>query len=398
MRAQAPRYISGNASKQVVNMRKLQLLALSLGVLIVVLLASKRPQEREEQRPRQQPRQVEQEPEKPPRPTVRDALDSISRQDLERNLGYLASDELEGRMSGKKGNRLAAEFIKKEFEKLGLPTENHKFMIRRMNPGPKNEIGDDFTENVYAWMEGNDPQLKNEVVVVGAHMDHIGYGPSMSRWGGSKIHPGADDNASGTAALLEIAKAFSKMKGQNKRTVVFMAFSAEEMGLKGSLHYVNNPIFPKGAPDLKKHVFMLNMDMVGHLGKGQTMAFDDGSSSPDIGDAIRGLAVKYNFASTITFRGASGSDHAPFYNKKVPVAFLHTGLHKFYHTPNDTVDRINFDGLEQVSRYGFELAWVVCNSAEKPAFDYGSFNEMDYEHDHGQKDVPFEEKPRREDE
>ncbi len=375
-------------------MRKLQVLVITLAVIIIVLLYTKQDSGLRIQKP------PEFEP--PPalpldkdkqQPTVKAALDKITKNELEKSVSYLTSDELEGRMSGKNGNKLAADFVKKEFERAGLPTEYHKFMIRRMNPGPKREIGDDFTQNVYAWLEGNDPSVKDEVVVVGAHLDHIGYGPSMSRWGGGKIHPGADDNASGTAALIEIAKAFASLKGQNRRTVVFMAFSAEEMGLKGSLHYVNNPIFPKGNPDLKKHIFMLNMDMVGNLGKNQTLAFDDGSSSPDIGDMIRSLSTKYSFASSITLRGSSGSDHAPFYNKKIPVAFLHTGLTRYYHTPSDTADKLNYEGLEKVAKYGFELSWLVANSGIKPAFDFGSFSEMNYDHDHGQKGVQFEDKP-----
>ena len=172
-----------------------------------------------------------------------------------------------------------------------------------------------------------------------------------------------------------------------------MAFSAEEMGLKGSLHYVNNPLFPRANPSIAKHIFMLNMDMVGYLGQAQTASFEDGSSSPDIGQIIKDLGNKYSFAKSITLRGSSGSDHAPFYNKKVPVAFLHTGLHSYYHTPKDTADKINFDGLVKVTKYGFELAWTVCNSTNKPEFDYGSYREMDYNHDHGQKDLPFPEKP-----
>ena len=374
-------------------MKKLQIIVLCLAIIMIVLLLSKNEfhhnsKEEEIVKPKTElaPKQL--------LPTVSDAIEKIDEQELKRNLEYLASNELEGRMSGKKGNKLAAEFIKKKFESFGLPTEYHKFPIRRINPGPKNEIGDDFTQNVYAWIDGNDPAVKDEVVVIGAHLDHIGYGPSMSRANKiTKIHPGADDNASGSVALLEIAEAFSVLKGQNKRTVVFMAFSAEEMGLKGSLHYVNNPLFPRNNPSLSKHIFMLNMDMIGHLSKNKTASFDDAISSADIGDLIKKLNDKYVFAKKITLRGASGSDHAPFYNKKIPVAFLHTGLHEYYHTPRDTAEKINYEGLEKVTRYGFELAWEVCNSGQKPEFDVGSFNEMDYSHDHGHKELPFEEKP-----
>ena len=105
------------------------------------------------------------------------------------------------------------------------------------------------------------------------------------------------------------------------------------------------------------------------------------------------ILIKDDFAKNITLRGSGGSDHAPFYNKKVPVAFLHTGLHEYYHTPKDTSDRINYDGLEKVSKYGFELAWTVCNAVERVEFDYGSFKELDLNHDHGQKDMPLEENP-----
>lgn len=311
-------------------------------------------------------------------------IDDIEPKILKTNLQYLASDQLEGRMSGKKGNILAAAFIKQEFEKIGLDTTYHKFKIKKINPGPSDEIGDDFTQNIYGWLDGNEELLKNEIIVIGAHMDHIGYGPNMSRFGSGKIHPGADDNASGTVALIEIAKSFSKLKGKNKRTVVFMAFSAEEMGLLGSKFYCENPIFPKDSPDIKKHVFMLNMDMIGYLNNGaHKSAFSNGNSSIQIDKIINELSDKYNFAKTITSRRSGGSDHACFYNKKIPIAFLHTGLHPHYHKPSDTSDKINYDGLCEITKYAFELSWKVCNEEESPIFNVADFEEMDLTHDHG---------------
>lgn len=338
------------------------------------------------------PQWVEPEPEPEPEPdpyTFEDAVTSITEESLKKDLYYLASDELEGRMSGKRGNVIAAKFIKDKFESFGLKTMYHRFRIRRMNSGPKNERGDDFTQNIYGWIEGNDPELKDEIVVIGAHMDHIGYGPSMSRWGGGRIHPGADDNASGTVALLEIAEAFSMMKDRVKRTIVFQAYSAEEMGLIGSRYYCNNPEFPIYNPSMKKHVFMLNMDMIGHLGQGRfATSFFDGNSSIDIDRYIRELNEKYSFARSITGRRGGGSDHACFYNKRVPVAFLHTGGHSHYHKPSDTPDRINYSGMEKVARYGFELAWKVVQSEASPTFNHGGFKELPYIHDHGHG-VPF---------
>ena len=318
--------------------------------------------------------------------TFTEALNSISEADLKKNLGYLASQELEGRMSGKKGNVIAADFIKKKYESYGLNTMYQKFSISRMNPGPKGETGDNFTQNIIAWKIGS--EKPNEIVVIGAHMDHIGYGPRMSRSNRIAVHPGADDNASGTVALLEIAKAFSKLKP--KRTVVFQSYSGEEMGLIGSRYYCSNPLFPKGQPDIRSHVFMLNMDMIGYLGRGHFFAgFHTGESSFDISKIINELNGKYSFARKITSRGSGGSDHASFYNRGVPIAFLHTGLHAYYHKPEDTANRINYPGIERVARYGFELAWRVVNDPIAPAFNHGGFKPMEYTHDHGHPGVPF---------
>lgn len=372
-------------------MRKLQLIVIVMGIMLLVVYASKTRKEDVAVQPPPPVQPDEVTPPKPREPTYEEALASISEQELKKHLEYLASQELEGRMSGKRGNVVAAQFIKKLYSDFGLETMYHKFNIERMNPGPNNETGDNFTQNIYAWIEGNDPVLKDEIVVIGAHMDHIGYGPKMSRWGGGKVHPGADDNASGTVALIQIAKAFSMLKGKNKRTVVFQSYSAEEMGLIGSRYYCNNPVFPKDNPNMSKHIFMLNMDMVGYLGQAKTLAFNSADSSLDIKAIIGELSGKYSFANSVTSRGSGGSDHASFYNKKVPIAFLHTGLHPHYHTPTDTADRINFAGVEKVAKYGFELSWKVVNSDSRPRFNWGDFRPMEYTHDHGHTEVKFPE-------
>jgi Zn-dependent M28 family amino/carboxypeptidase len=135
---------------------------------------------------------------------------------------------------------------------------------------------------------------------------------------------------------------------------------------------------------------MINLDMVGYLGRGQYFTgFNSGDSSPDIGRIIEDLNKKYSFAKKITSRGSGGSDHASFYNKRVPIAFLHTGLHRYYHTPDDTADKINYDGIEKVARYGFELAWRICQAEGQPIFNVAKFKEMPYVHDHGHPEVPF---------
>ena len=313
--------------------------------------------------------------------TYDDALASINSENIKKMVYYLASEELEGRMSGKKGNVIAADYLKKEYESYGLPTMYHRFSIEKLNSGPKRELGDNYTQNVYAWIEGSN---KDQIVVVGGHMDHIGYGPSMSRSRIIAIHPGADDNASGTAALLAVAKAFSMVKNQLKRTIVFQSYSAEEMGLIGSRFYCNDPVFPLQSPSISKHIFMLNYDMVGTLDSGEFYSgFYDGNSSAEITKYIKELDQKYSFAKRITSQGSGGSDHASFYNKKVPVAFLHTGLHSRYHTPADKPDTLNYEGIEKIAKYSFELLWKVVQNETYPAFNYSEFKEMEYNHDHG---------------
>lgn len=317
--------------------------------------------------------------------TYSDALNSITENQLKDHLQYLASDELEGRMSGKLGNVKAFLYVEEKFKSYGLQVMKHQFSIRRLNPGPKNEMGNNFTHNVYAWIEGNDPKLKNEILVIGAHGDHIGYGPSMSRTPNRReVHHGADDNASGTSALLEIAEAFSLVKDKVKRTVVFQCYSAEEMGLIGSRYYCDNPTFPLNNPNIKNHIAMINMDMIGYLNKGSyPVAWSSGSSSIDMSKYISELNNTYPFANTITSRGSGGSDHAPFYNKRIPVAFLHTGSHPYYHTPDDTADKINYKGMELVAKYAFELAYKISQNNNPPQFNVAIFEPMPYIHDHG---------------
>lgn len=356
-------------------MKKLQLVIVALWIMTIAVYISKTTRIPDPER--------NSEMERPGKrlDTLEEALGKITSDSSKSTVFYLSSQELEGRMSGKKGNEAAAEFIKGNLEKLGYQTRYQKFNIEKMNPGPKKETGENFTSNVCAWSTGSDDDLRKEVVVVGAHFDHIGYGPRMSMQPGkARVHPGADDNASGTAALLEIAKALSNV--EKKRTLLFIAFSAEEMGLLGSRHYVENPLLPENEPNIANHVFMLNMDMVGHL-KNAKRPTSYSDVSIDINRHIGELGEKYPFAKLITSRTSGGSDHASFYNKRVPVAFLHTGGHEYYHTPQDTPESLNYEGLEKVSKYAAELTLRVCNDRKKPAFNHNNFKKMSSDHDHG---------------
>lgn len=317
-------------------------------------------------------------PQTTPSLTIENSVLSITAEECKSDLAYLASDELEGRMSGKKGNVLAAKFIKDRLDRAGLRTLTQRFKIKSINPGPKQEVGDEFTENVYAVIEGS--EIPDEIVVMGAHFDHIGYGPKYSRGGGLEVHNGADDNASGTVAVLEAATALAGLKP--KRTILFQFYSAEEMGLLGSRHYCENPMFPESNPDISKHIAMINLDMVGHL-RTSEYKVSVPESAPDIGKIIDELTTRYGFARNVTGRGTGGSDHASFYNKRIPVAFIHTGLHRHYHTPSDDLETLNIDGIAQIARYAAELVWMLADEANVPEFDESKFEEMPYLHDHG---------------
>ena len=200
-------------------------------------------------------------------------------------------------------------------------------------------------------LEGNGP-LANETVVVGAHYDHVGYGSFGSRGKkeeqGKKIHFGADDNASGTTAVMELARRFAAMKDRQGRRLVFMLFSGEELGLLGSQHYSENPLFP-----LKDTVFMLNLDMVGRMVTDKSIKKDilvcegvkTGEGFEELVDKING---KYNFQITKKSGTSPYSDHASFFRKKVPVIFYWTDTHVDYHRPSDTPDKINFPGMKKI--------------------------------------------------
>lgn len=318
-----------------------------------------------------------------------EAINLIKADKIKSMIQYLAHEKLEGRMSGKKGNVVAFDSVKKAVEAMGLKTEYQKFSIQRMNPGPKNEQGDDFTKNLYAWIEGSDPTLKDEIVVIGGHLDHIGYGRSMAMDNVIGVHPGADDNASGSALTLAVAEVFTKILAP-PRTIVFQWYSAEEMNLIGSRYYCDHPTFPRDKPDIKKHIFMLNSDMVSRLDRGvYDVAWNTGDSSPDVGVIINQLSSKYKFAKNITSRGAGGSDHAPFYNKGIPIVFLHTGLHEDYHKVSDTADKANCEGVEIIAKYAFEIIYEVAHNKSSPKFNYADFKPMEHTHDHGHKGAEF---------
>lgn len=193
--------------------------------------------------------------------------------------------------------------------------------------------------NVIGMLEGSDPVLKNEHVVIGAHYDHLGRGGEGSGSlspGSADIHYGADDNASGTAGMLELARVFSAQKPRPKRSIIFMAFGGEEEGLLGSNFYVNHPLVP-----LASTVAMINMDMIGRM-KDRRLVVGGVGTAKEWRDIIEADTEKL-FQLTLNEDGFGPSDHSSFYGKQIPVLFFWTGTHNDYHKPSDTFEKINYE-------------------------------------------------------
>jgi len=215
--------------------------------------------------------------------------------------------------------------------------------------------------NVIGVLEGSDRLLKNETIVIGAHYDHLGRGGSGSLAQRSgEIHHGADDNASGTAGMLELARLLTSQRPRPKRTIVFAGFGGEEEGLLGSNYYVNNPVMP-----LANTVAMINMDMIGRM-KDRKLVIGGVGTAKEWRDIIaKGTAdTNRSFALTLNEDGYGPSDHSSFYGKQVPVLFFWTGTHIDYHKPTDTWEKINYADQARVLDL---VAYIVreIDSADK---------------------------------
>lgn len=289
--------------------------------------------------------------------TFEEAKNAITEEDVRTQLSYLTSSELEGRMSGMKGNRTAADYLVKWMKTNGVGpgaegSYLQSFRVNKTNESKEQSTGE--TANIIGMLPGSDPALVNEYIIVGAHFDHIGYGPSMSQAPNRReIHPGADDNATGTCVVMACIKGFGMLKKQNKRTIVFVHFSGEEMGLVGARYYCSHPIYP-----LKSTLVMINQDMVGRLRNQTMLAASGASANPAISQVVQQIKG-YKFQMRPTGGTGGGSDHAAFADKGVPVIMFHTGQHAQYHTPDDRVDLCDLPGLHQICQAVFEMAWRI---------------------------------------
>jgi len=220
------------------------------------------------------------------------------------------------------------------------------------------------TGNVIGFIEGSDPVLKNEIIVIGAHYDHLGWGSENSLYEGKdkKIHHGADDNASGSAGVMEVAQKLSANKELLKRSVLLMCFTGEEEGLIGSAYFANSPIFSK-----LNIVTMINMDMIGRMENDKLIINGTGTSSGWVNE-LDELNKKYSFTMSYILDGFGPSDQSSFYSKNIPVLFFFTGLHADYHKPSDTYDKINSEGEAKVIKFVYDLTVDISTADKKPDF------------------------------
>jgi aminopeptidase YwaD len=253
---------------------------------------------------------------------------------------------------------------------VSLPTGNRARVVADVKAVEK------VTANVVGRIEGSDPTLKPEVVVIGAHLDHLGMGGpgSLAKSSAPAIHHGADDNASGSAGVLAMARYFgdlphtkaaaltAQLRQRPRRSLVLICFSGEELGLLGSAYYTAHSIVP-----LDKTVAMINMDMVGRLRDNKLIAIGSGTAKEWDGllDALNRTA---GFTLSRSMDGFGASDQQSFYNKNIPVLFFFTGSHAQYHTPEDTVDLIDAPGEAKVLRMVAECAERIADSQERPTY------------------------------
>lgn len=223
------------------------------------------------------------------------------------------------------------------------------------------------TANVVYMLKGSDPKLSDEYLILGAHFDHLGLGGvgSGSRVPDtSAIHYGADDNASGTASIIEIIEKLAAERENLKRSIIVVAFTGEEMGLLGSKYFVNNP-----PVDIKKIKFMLNLDMVGRQNP-ETKGLSIGGvgTEENIAKELELLAKDESLNIKYSQEGYGPSDHASFYSKDIPVLFFFSGIHDDYHTPRDVASKINYDGQKSISDFICKIAEFLANKSENFVF------------------------------
>jgi len=287
---------------------------------------------------------------------------NIAEKKLQKHVSYLASDKLKGRGTGTEEERKAAKYIAKQFKKIGLVPKGdngtylYNFTFKKSSD-PHGGVAENApqvnSQNVAAYLDNG----AANTIIIGAHYDHLGLGNdhnSLEVNPAGKIHNGADDNASGTAGVIELARHFAQNGIKEQNNFLFLCFSGEELGLVGSKKYADAPTI-----DFSKVNFMINMDMIGRLNAEKRLVVGGVGTAPDFVPTVTGL--KGDLSIKLDSAGIGPSDHTSFYLKNIPVLFFFTGQHSDYHKPSDDVDKVNFSGEKQV----LEFAVRVIESLDK---------------------------------
>ena len=293
------------------------------------------------------------------------ARESIEVEQIRQHVATLADDAFEGRAAGSRGGRAAATYIMRSLKANGLePAGEQQTFYQSLRDGCR---------NVIARIPGGDPQLKNEVVILSAHYDHVGYGTKRNSNGPiGAVHNGADDNASGVATLLEIAEALQTYRGRGsiRRTVLLIFWDGEEQGLWGSTHWLGAMPFEPSNIRL-----MVNVDMVGRLR--ENLQLFGTRTMP----GLRRMWSEANVAGEVKidfpWQVYDNSDHFPFMQRGIPITMVHTGLHDDYHKPSDDAHRLNYAGIQRVAEIVFNLAVEAANQDALPRFRRSSLTETE---------------------
>ncbi len=285
-------------------------------------------------------------------------LDSIEIS-LRKNVVYLTDSSMLGRGAGSEQEKRAAAYLYDQLLDAG---------VIMLTP----ETGEDFyivhngdtlhSQNVIGIVEGYDPKLRNEYVVVGAHYDHLG--TSVLKRDGKEveqIYYGADDNASGVATLIEVARQVASQHFMFRRSVIFALFGAEELGMMGSWYFLNRSF--RHTDDI---VAMINLDMVGRSGRDNTMQVYTADANVEMMEIINWLSGRaLSIAPKYTPTDYLPSDHRNFYQKGIPVALFTSGTHRDYHTVRDTPDKLDYSQMEKLAEYVYSMAEVLANREER---------------------------------
>ncbi|MBI2931783.1 MAG: M20/M25/M40 family metallo-hydrolase [Planctomycetes bacterium] len=301
------------------------------------------------------------------------ALALVTEDLLREHATYLAGDELEGRAAGYSGNDKATEYIAKIMKQAGLKPVGDKDENGAPTYWQQFRTAGRKTRNCLGLLEGTDPDLKREILVVGGHHDHLGK-DDQSVWGRldfpkgeDKIWNGADDNASGTSCVLGLIKAFGEGGVRTRRSILFMTFSAEESGLIGSRYYANHPIAP-----IEQHVFMLNLDMVGRNPRKPVEihgvgSAEDGLIRKAVEKAVERAGLKATINDRVQIFGGD-SDHSSFRDKGVPFTFFFSGFHADYHKVTDHPDKLAYDNMVKIAQASAHILAIIADGDASPRF------------------------------